>query len=445
MSDFGGLQPGDWLYIHTGTNTAGGDHSVVFSHWLDADTRTDDGVQYRRAITFDQGSTTDGGLQHTRYLGEQRAAVGGHPVYPITMAMRYAADVGPPQTAEDVIENDLQLDLDRPRGAELMPALGTGPAARKNFDFIMSKERRHHGRVDLERVKERIRTLNAELITRLGERQTADGEDRMTDGQEMLLREVNQRDDLETLVRLNERLNNILHNLQGLEAAEQTQSDRVEPIHAERSVEIEADRAEINGELNIIRGEIDRAEDVITLDAQIRELTREKSGLERSIRRLRRRLPGLRGAAKERFERWIAERQTRIAEIDEDLAPLEARRGVVAATEEAGRESTGLGGRGMSMRERRNRLAARVRRLEGELADLEAAGGFHTAHPGSGDVYRGRRGGDREPRVNGQLADVLPALSWPDLITPGAPGAAREAQDARRAAQRAARRAARRH
>lgn len=444
IEEFDTIEPGDWLYIHTGVNTAGGDHSVVFSHWLDSTIqRTREGVRYRRAVTFDQSSPERGGQQHERYLGEG-GFVGGHDVYPITRASRFDSDAAPPQTADDLIAGDLGVRDTGRRRAELMPQLGTGPAARRNFRYIMRMEHVHHGRLDMAALKQTIRRLNEGLIAQLG--------DRATEGQRSMFREANARDDLETIVRLNERLDVYVHNAEALADAEHSQSERVEPEHAEREADVAVARKGLNTEIETLTGEIERASAVVDIDAAMRDLRRESVRIRRHlIRRARRLMRARREQVRARGRRLLDAHQQRLSQInDVELPRLQTQRDRRAEVEEQGRHARGLGGRHMAIRVRRNRLSQRRDRLRRELAGLEADAGYYTAQPGSRDVFVGRRraergsGSRREPRATGRLENVRPELDWATLIHEGEPGSAREAQQQQRESRRA-RRQRRRH
>ncbi len=438
LADFDQIQPGDWLYIHTEVDTPGGDHSVVFSHWLDTAPRGPAGAQYRRAITFDQSSPDRGGQQHTRYLGATRGTADGNPIYPITWARRYDADARAPETPDDVIANDLGLDPEQRRRA-LMPELGTGPAAQANLDIVLRMERRHHGRLQVPALRERLREINRGLIERINPSASDPGtaaRDHADESQLALLRETNERDDIETLVRLNERLDNIVHNAGALEQAEQAQADRYEaPEREQMRAEAAERRAEIQGEIDRIDEEIARADAVLSVDQEIRSLERERSGLRRSMGRSRPQLRTARGPRREQIEAHLRTCETRLAALEEELASLAGRRGAAAATEEAQRETTDLG-RGLSVRSRRARLAARRTRKEREATQVWADAGYYTAHPGSRDTFLGRRDGQREARLTGRLDHVRPELPWAELITPGEPGSAQEAQQRQRDARR---------
>ena len=433
LDQFDTIRPGDWLYIHTAVDTAGGDHSVVFSHWLDPRVMESNRVHYRRAITFDQTRPELGGRQHERYLGVDNTTVNGHPVYRITSITHAGADARPPETTDDVIEDDLQRDQ-----AEVDPhvaaLVGNGPAAARNLQLIMRMEQRYRGRIVVPSLMTQIRDRNRALIAQLGPDPASEGHiGRATEGQAALLTATNASDDLETLVRLNERLNVLVRNAAALTEAEAAQAARIDPQAAEH----EAERRELLRQLEAIEDEISRAETVVNLETEIRHTERDRRGLDRAIEGMRRNLRQVRREeARRRLETRIHDREQRLTGIDQALADLRERLATESHAEEEGRQTTLPGRREpRSIRERRNRLQAFQRQVEGELGELEGDAA-RTAHPGSRDVFRGERG---EGRTTGELDHVQPPLVWPEVITAGQPGAAQEADRARRDAEQAAR------
>ncbi len=71
MTQFHILRAGDWLYLYTANPSATGQHSVIFSRFVDDEVRYQEGVSYRRAIVFNQPHPESGGREQTILLGEQ--------------------------------------------------------------------------------------------------------------------------------------------------------------------------------------------------------------------------------------------------------------------------------------------------------------------------------------------------------------------------------------
>lgn len=427
IEEFGRIQTGDRLFVFTDTNTQGGDHSVIFSHWVDSDTRTVDGVSFRRAVIFHQPNPEAGAQQSTWRLGDDFTSVNGAQVYPVTRIARHGAGDRPPETADDLIEHELGLPPANPeqRREELMPELGSGPAADANFRTIMQMERRHHGRLNIAWLRQWLREQNAAVIAqleRIGE-------------QRRLFDEANQSDDLETLIRLNERLRNRDHNADALEVEEAEERAEIEPRHAEVEAENAAREREIQLQISQLNGEIARASEVLDIDTRIRGLTHERRRRENLLRGLESRIPRVRNG--ERRKRLEAQRQghlERIRELSTALAELEGPRDRAAAGEERDRQTRLRSG--INMRQRVAQLTRRRDRALDELEALDASAGYYTAHPGSRDLLIGRRrdehGERTRERVTGRLSALDPAPPWAELVIEGQPGAAQEAQQQRR-------------
>src|SRR5690606_23194161 len=142
-------------------------------------------VQYRRAQLFGQQQVSEGGAQIEWYLGDRFTTVNGRRVYPITRVQRHDADETAPSTPEDLIEGELGRRPDARGRATLLPELGTGPAAQANFDTIARQERRLRGRLDLPRLIDWLRRINAPMIDQLGAQRTSEHD-------VTLMRQVNQ-------------------------------------------------------------------------------------------------------------------------------------------------------------------------------------------------------------------------------------------------------------
>ncbi len=432
VSEFDTIEPGDWLYVFTGVNTAGGNHSVIFVRWLGA-THPIEGVQARRALLAGQSRPEDGGSEQPWLLGE-RFHRGEHgTIHPITRVQRHSADDRPPETVDDLMRHELGVNPSREgRREELMPELGTGPAAETNFQFILRLERRSQGRLDLVRLKDWIRRTNAELIARLG--------DHLTPGQRTLFEAANQDTDLEHLIRLNERLNWRVGNTAALDQAEGRQADRVEGRHADMEAELREREDAIQHELAELAPHIAEATELVDARTRTQALQRERANLlMRRIPYEHRLIPRIRrDDIRALHERRLRGYQDRVGEIDRLLAEPASERASAAAARTRG---DGVG----AARMRLNALVRQRTRLLDDLEALDAEAGYYTAQPGTPDLLHGRheredgRGMERE-RMTGRLSALHPEPPWDELVTAGEPGAASEAQASRRAAAREARR-----
>ena len=427
VSDFHSIEPGDWLYIHTGTNTAGGDHSVVFGNWVDAATQTDSahGNEYQTAVMFDQSTPSAGGQEHTRRLG-QPSPDGVRPqTYSITRVQRQDAEAHPAQTPDELLGGDLRGR--RQRGSEIIAQLGRGSVARRNLQTVTQIERRHRGRLDLDRLRRFLRERNTELIGRLG--------NRASEGQRLQFDALNSRNDLEELIRLNERLTVYVRNSDRLGEAEASQEEQVNPSNpsteeVRRHKEIESRRAEIHAEIAELVPEIAQAGETRRLRSEYRNLRRSRSAAQRLLRRLR------------RLETPEAQRQR--DEANRAIADVDRRE--QAHAEALSETRTGLPARFENRNARQIEAWHERQRvlLERELSSLEVEEGFYTVHPGSGQAFRGQtreRGRNRnEAPVTGQLRNLAPQPPWVEMVIEGEGGVASDARAAQREERRRRRR-----
>ncbi|MEO1268252.1 MAG: DUF4157 domain-containing protein [Myxococcota bacterium] len=456
VEQFDSIEPGDWLYIHTGANTAGGNHSVVFSHWA-GPLNADHQPPYRTAIIYSQWHPDEGGQRTETHLGAARGLVRGSPIYTVTRDSRVERDAQPSQTPDDVIEHDLGINADgttagrqtRARGA-VIPELGNGAIGQANTRLVGRMERRLEGGLDLNNLRSHLRSLNTTLITQLAQHGT--------DTQRELFEQTNARDDIPTLIRLNERLNLLSTNTARHDEAAQRHAHGTEERpggvveqHEAAAEELQRLRSELGGIIRSLDEEIDRAEHVRSLELAIRNMGRERRLLQRNrryygplVERNRDREPRPRN-----FDRWNEHYTfavTRLREIETELPETEAALVEARQAEEAGRgEHQQSLGRNINMRQRVARLQRRRDGYQRQLDRVEGQAGYIMVHPGSADVLHGQtrtRGGrrQREHRVGGRLADVQPAIQWESVIVEGQPGLAAQAQQRHRDAQAAQRR-----
>ena len=212
---FGELQPGDWLYIYNANGS--GNHSVIFSRWASgANTLEGTDIQYRKAITYDQGSPDSGGKEHQLNLGSQFHRTEDISISPITLVSRVNSDA---KQATEVSE------LLPERGAK-----GEGKLETSNAKFIKSVEKKYKGTFDMDGLFDQLRSENEGHITAL--------DDRLTKGQKKLLQKANASTDLETLVRLTQRLRQLHTNADILKRnTDKTFAGKYDAKHAEEEAE----------------------------------------------------------------------------------------------------------------------------------------------------------------------------------------------------------------
>ena len=285
------LLPGDWVWFYNANGSASGAHSVIFSRWSGPERATENGTHYRRAVCFSQGSPERGGQEHESLLGDAFADTAEGQVHPITHLTRMATDAHPATTPEEL----------------LPPSRHEAQLQAQNRLFLAGVQRRLHHPVDLARLEEWLRARNTELIAQISASE-AHRPSRTTEGQRRLLEETNQRDDVEMLVRLNERLRALVASASTLRENEQAQYEghlngeyaEESAQVAEREAELDHERMDIDAEASPLRAELasvverlsafdTRAERRAHAD-EIRQLRERKRELERQIRPLDRRL-----------------------------------------------------------------------------------------------------------------------------------------------------------
>lgn len=195
LEEYATLQPGDWLWLDDR-------QSVIFSRWASAwhfvdaggnhaETGTAGAIGYRRAITMSQTGA------EVRLLGGRRVRVGEATISPVTRIVQVDASARPLQRMEDVLAllgHDARTALQNERFLERLRGGG-------NFDTAAFFTY--------------LRTRNEALIVELSPH--------MTPLQQRLFREANTSEHAEhgtlgTLVRLNQRLTNLVHDASALGA-----------------------------------------------------------------------------------------------------------------------------------------------------------------------------------------------------------------------------------
>lgn len=449
------IQTGDWLYLFTNTDTRGGNHSVVFVRWA-GDIVDHGDVTYRRAIIMGQSSPDRGGTEAEWSLGSDFRVVDGNQVYPVTMVMRHPTDATVPETVDDVVHHELGLAegseearTDRDGHTIGIPELGSGPGAAGNTTTIAAAERRLHGRVSLDRLRLQIRERNAARIAELATLSPQTRTPTMTEDQRLLFTATNDRDDIETLVRLNERLVGFVDGATALVASEATDRERIDAPHEARADELEARMDDVEADVGELEEAMEAESELADLDRLLRRARRSISGARSRVTSLTRTVARDRNAAaRARHQAALDTASEHLAELETTLADLEARQATAAAAEAPLRHALEDEARSDEHRmrfperlnslQRYNWMVARMRTLTREITAIEADGGYHMAQRVGGDDFRGRTDGARE-RTTGQLSHVQEAIDWSGVVDVGETGLAEEARGRDRATAAAAR------
>jgi hypothetical protein len=250
--DLAKLQPGDWLWYYNANGSGVGSHSVIFSRWASGEKENAEGVKYRTAICFSQGKPEWGGREHTANLGERIAKASDGLICPVNYVTRVSQDSNPADTVEELL----------PKGNEKKEKALAGA----NEKFITRGETRHKKPVDRNKVKSLLRDENEKHIKAL--------EDRTTPGQRELLRLANASDELETLVRLTQRLRTIHNNTDINEANQAKTNTSTGAEYAKVSAKVAAEEAKIDAK--IAQLDTEKA----ALEARLGEASKERDVLD---------------------------------------------------------------------------------------------------------------------------------------------------------------------
>ncbi|MEM7036156.1 MAG: hypothetical protein AAF570_04180, partial [Bacteroidota bacterium] len=284
------IQPGDWLYYFNGNSSASGNHSVIFSHW-DSGIGTSNKIRYKRAVVFSQGTPKSGGKEHFVNLGDKfqpRNKDLGHPkICTVTKISRVSEGAGPADSVADVLGGTMS------EGETLS---GNNQKYQKLF------KRRHKAPLDIDKLRAELVGENRDLIDELA---ALDG-DRLTDGQEGLLRQANNEPHVENIVRLTRRLWSIVTSvrkhdanrkqkyetgkpaIKGKRKAVPGLNEKYEAIRTESETKlaaIAAEMAEIDAEMGPTQSEINRIEAEIDTLGHKSEIKALKADLNASFKK----------------------------------------------------------------------------------------------------------------------------------------------------------------
>jgi hypothetical protein len=379
---FDSLQPGDWMYIYNANSPEGiGAHSVIFSHWETGDQVSEGGVRHRVAALFSQGGPEGGGRPHTNKLGERYS--GGEHIYPIILVTRVNSDAHP---ATNV--------------SELLPEGSEARERRLSADnqAHLDRARRMYGRtVNLSALMTAMRTENTESIATV--------RDHLTPGQIALFTEANRTQDIETMVRLTERLRQLRTNTGVLERnTAATFDEDLNTRHAEINGRVEMETMRLDSEIEAIDQELApnhaRIEALLARQENI-TVYPEIAAKRQEVRAVNARLEGMPRTDPERPA--LRERRAAlIAEIQALVAAMVGHRPEMAAIR---RELSDLRSSARPLTNRRARL---VRERSAIAADLP----YGLVHSGA------LRGHDDRSSMTGRLSTLFPLPALRPFLTP---------------------------
>jgi hypothetical protein len=360
---FTDFQTGDWLYLYNANASEGGGHSVIFSHWQDAEIRVHaaTGARFRIAIVWSQPRPDRGGVQHPTKLGDRfvpNPANNLDPfVTPVTFVSRVSPETAPATTAAEMLPG--------PTGA-VATAL-----AKANEDFIKGKKLK--GPVNRNRLKTWLRDKNESFMLSLGTH--------LDPGQRDVLRKVNVSDDLEALVRLYQRLRPMSANAKLLDEQTSAYYKKLDPTYKAAKEKKDVATAGAAKELRAAEARLKSVETDPRVDDQeiVRELERAAADEQRAISRL--------PAGDERDDATMRR--------DRYLSRAAAARDV--------------------QRRRAELRAGRDKALKARDAEEAVKLPFGVVHPGD------LRKEDRRRAISGRLADINADIEWDKLVDPPAP------------------------
>lgn len=334
FDDFDKIQGGDWLYYFNGNSSASGNHSVIFSRWAST-VQEKDGVRYRTAIVFSQGSPKRGGKEHTVNLGESFR--GDDPkIRPVTNVNRVADGAQPADSVADVLGGTMS------EGTELN---------KSNKSYQKLFKRRHKSELDINLLRESLRKENKTLIDELA---ALDGE-RLTDGQEGLLRAANQEENVENLVRLTQRLRTLTTSVRKHDANREQKfvtgkaaikgrrkrvaglNEKYDTNHAEseaKLAELKTQLDEVDAEMGPTRTDVERLEgkiDELGFKSEIKGITARLNASWVELKQYKPRTPERNAIMKERKELIARRKELRasakgnkaeVAVLEKELRPL---------------------------------------------------------------------------------------------------------------------------
>lgn len=398
FSRFGSIQPGDWVYVFTDTNTMGGDHSGIFSHWAGAE-GNENGIRYRAAVIFSQRNPDSGGTEDTWYLSDQDGTVRNHRLHTVSRVARQQGDAQMPGTVAEVETNDLGV-----RGGRR-----SGHIASRNDRYI-----RRHGRrgnpVDRNLLIREIQRINQNIINQLIQA------GRVSDSDIMMWEETNRGNDLEVLVRLNERMNNMFQGSTTLNRSMAAEHERVDQRRVDAQAEANANRIEYADQLERLEDDIENFERANGFRTQATALRRQRTPLYRRRRGIRNRLQQTRNMERRReMVRQIGEITTQIDNLTTRIE--EAEREMNTAWEYAREnEDRWHVGADRNLVQHLNRLRGRRDTIQSQITVQDEAGGYHFSHPGRRPDFRGENTG--RARLTGLVENVRPQLNWDSLRHP---------------------------
>jgi hypothetical protein len=375
---FNKIKAGDWITFYNANKSAGGSHSVIFSHWVGSPVVLRDNVRYWVASCFSQRTWSGGGREDQFRLGDLFSLNEG--IYPITSVSRVSPDARPAVTPLEVLPTP--------------PSWRLRKMQQSNKWSLIWVEGHYRRPVDLGMLRKWLTEQNFLGIISLGEH--------LTRRQQDLLEQINAADDIETLVRLNQWLHARAKNARILERSMAgTFNEQLAERHAREQSRIDREREQAQQEL----AEIDATLGPLRIIIQAQENIRSALDPSAEIHRLRavknelifpliEKVPP--GPARDVLR---SQRRELMKEIKKLVQQGETREGILRVIQNEIRR----------LHRQVTRLESRRTRLTGQREAEERDLPYGFLHPGGlwGQITRD---------TTGRLIDLRPLPPWKDLL-----------------------------
>jgi uncharacterized protein Smg (DUF494 family) len=296
MADFGKIRSGDWIWCYNANASAGGAHSVIFSHWEGKKQKTCNGVSFRRAIVYSQGQPKTGGRKHAVNLGDHFI---DKPVVPVSSNDQCGSskDVKQlPKPIVPIVSISRVSENARPARSveEIFPNIRNKKRLQKiNNAFLKRVQKKYKRPVDLRKLKDFLHQENIQLINTLSNRLTKEK-------RAFLLRDNNflaqsdHPDNLKILISLTELLRAykkgavLLDDNMSLAYSERLNEEyahEVEIFNQESTI-LQMQIEDIGLEINSIDEAIDSLSEIKDIQKQIKETEKQKNRISRKLRRI---------------------------------------------------------------------------------------------------------------------------------------------------------------
>jgi hypothetical protein len=220
------LQPGDWLYVYNANASPSGGHSVLFSRWAGG-VQNFNGVRYREAVVFAQPSKESGGKEHSLNLGGQAVHEGKLRINPVTLHQQASPNSRPATKVEELLpgkSGSTKINGEMVSNEVIL--------SQKNKDYL----KRIAGPGFTIKPVKLMAKMKGENVVHIAKIYS-----HLDESQIALLKEANDTENMETLIRLTQKLRIFEYNVDRFEkntktAYEGTEADPVKGSKAKKGL-----------------------------------------------------------------------------------------------------------------------------------------------------------------------------------------------------------------